>query len=128
MLRTTHSPVVERLRGDVSSVGPNDCPKLSVHRHASKVVRIRERLEYAPPLPTRQIHHTSCAVFENQVEPVVGYDLDLGHVDDRGHTPMLRQGRDALQRRIVTSPIPVRLKFALVKLRPLPDETEGPVR
>ena len=50
---------------------------------------------------------------------VVSDDFDRGHVHELGHDPMLGQRRDALERLIISSSLPVGLQLRTMKRGPL---------
>lgn len=100
---------MERFRGQVGAVRPDDCSELLIEPDLTEEGGVREWLEHAAPTPGGEVDFTLGAVLEAEPQAVIAGHLDVGDVNEIRHDdPMLWQRWDALQRRLVPRPLPIR--------------------
>jgi len=89
----TLSLFVEGLRSHVEIVGPRDRSRLGVDLDLRELGRIPKRLEYAPPLSSREIDVADCPVIKVQAKPILTDHFNCGDVVELHARNLMEGGR-----------------------------------
>lgn len=114
--------LVERLRGHVKSVRPDDRPKLTVDVDLGEDSGIPEWLEHPEPLVVVESDVANRSVLEREPQLVITDHFDLGDVHEwryLDHAQILGERLDRLERFMLARTFPVGEQFVPMQPGPL---------
>jgi hypothetical protein len=119
---------MKRFGSQIGAVWPHDRAELFVECNPAEIVGVGEGFENTAPVPAGKIDLSFGPVRERKAKAVVSEGCDARYVDDLRHGFMLRKWVDPLERKPLTSALPVVLELSAVKRCPLADKSQSAVR
>lgn len=112
---------VERLRSDIRSVWPCDCPEVSVNPNLLEEFDVSKRLEYRASERIKKVNLTFGAVFKLYPDDVIS---NVAHGNDVEQFHFLLQRLNPVWRLAFIHELPVSCEFLLMKTPPFENQPD----